>query len=297
VPTDSETAADTIAGTGSPPSPSAATRLFALLGDPVAHSLSPRIHNAALRHFGIDAIYVALRCDGQSVGPLIRALARAGGGGSVTIPHKQDAALCLDRQTAAVTRTGACNAFWGEDEAVCGDNTDVEGFRHAALEFLPALRGARVLVAGAGGAASAVMCVLSDGGAANITLLNRSPDRARRLAERFDPGRRVVHVATSLQDLADLDFDLLVNATSVGLGETSTLPVPLDAPRSVGAVLDLVYTPSGETPFVRAARSGGIPAADGTGMLIAQAAAAFDRWFGIRPPLELLQAALADRGP
>ena len=131
----------------------AATRPFVLLGDPVSHSLSPRIHNAAFRACGVDGVYVAIRCSPADAGALLRAIAHGGGGGNVTLPHKILAAGVLDRQTSAVTRTGACNTFWSEDGLVCGDNTDVEGFRRALDGFVPASAGSRVLLIGAGGAA------------------------------------------------------------------------------------------------------------------------------------------------
>jgi shikimate dehydrogenase len=273
--------------------PTATSRVFALLGDPVAHSLSPTFQNAAMRRFDLDAVYVALRCDAASVGPLVRALCRAGGGGNVTVPHKVAAAFCIENPTAAVRRTGACNTFWAEHDAICGDNTDVAGFRHAAARLLPTLAGARVLVIGAGGAAAAAVCALLDAGAADITLLNRSPDRARRLAERADPEARVVRVVTSVHDLRTDDFDLVTNASTVGLDGDDLLPLPLDAPRRIGAVLDLVYRRSGDTPFVRQARAAGIPAADGAEMLVAQGAAAFARWFAVEPPVDLMRRALA----
>ncbi|CAN5861066.1 shikimate dehydrogenase [soil metagenome] len=275
-----------------PFTPTASTRVFALLGDPVAHSLSPRFQNAALRHFELDAVYIALRCDAASVGPLIRALCRAHGGGNVSVPHKANAALCLDRATDAVRRTGACNTFWGEDGSLCGDNTDVAGFHHAATALVPSLDGARALIIGAGGAAAAAVCALLDDGAAHIALLNRSPDRASTLAARADPGGSVIRAIRSIRDVHGLDFDLVINASSVGLEGDETLPFQLDVLNDVGAVLDLVYRKQGGTPFVRLARAAGIPAADGTGMLIGQGAAAFSRWFAVDPPIDLMQRAL-----
>jgi shikimate dehydrogenase len=106
---------------------SASTRLYALLGRPVGHSLSPAIHNAALRALGLDAAYLALDCAPESVGPLMRAIAETGGGGNVTIPHKAEAARALPAQAA----TGAvCNTFWARDGVLHGTNTDPEGVRH-----------------------------------------------------------------------------------------------------------------------------------------------------------------------
>lgn len=273
--------------------PSATTRLLVLLGDPVAHSLSPAFQNAAIRHAALDAVYAALRCDAHSVAPMIRALCRAGGGGNVTIPHKAIAAQCIEEPTPVVHRTGVCNTFWGHDGAIAGDNTDVDGFRQAALALRGELRGARALIVGAGGAAAAAVCALLDDGAAGVTLLNRSPDRARTLAARFDPAGGTVDVVTTVAALRGTSWDLVVNASAIGLTPADPLPLDLAIPGDVGAALDLVYSHGRSTPWVRHARSLRIPAADGTGMLLAQGAAAFRRWFGVDPDLETMRAALA----
>ena len=193
-------------------------------------------------------------------------------------------------------RTGACNTFWGEDGVVCGDNTDVHGFRHAALTVLPELAGTTALIVGAGGAAAAAACALIDAGAAAITLINRSPDRACVLAARLDPEQRVVKVITSVHDVAGSDFDLVVNASSVGLHDNDPLPFDLTLLAQVRAAVDVVYRPRQATPFVRHARGLGINAADGTEMLLAQGAVAFARWFRTEPPLETMRRALQQGG-
>lgn len=270
----------------------AATRLLVLLGDPVAHSVSPVFQNAAIRARNLDAVYAALGCDRQSVGPLVRALCRAGGGGNVTVPHKAAAAECIERPTEHVRRTGACNTFWGEEGAVCGDNTDVQGFLHAASQLLPDLSGASSLIVGAGGAAAAAACALLDADAGSITLINRSPDRARLLASRLDPDAHVLDVITSVHDVAGERFDLVVNASAAGLRDDDPIPFDLSTLARVRAALDVVYRASGSTPFVRHARSLGIRAADGTEMLLAQGAAAFERWFGGESPLDVMRSAL-----
>ena len=274
--------------------PTAATRLFLLLGDPVEHSLPPVFQNAAIRARGIDAIYAALRCDHQSIGPLVRALCRAGGGGNVTIPHKAAAAECIIRPTEAVRRTGVCNTFWGEDGEVCGDNTDVAGFTHAALRLLPGLSGITALILGAGGAAAAAAWALIDAGAREIVLMNRSPDRALALARRFDGHPTDVRVCMSVRDIAGAKIDLVVNATAAGMRDDDVLPLDLGTLGRVRAALDLVYRRGGATPFVRHARRFGITAADGTEMLIAQGATAFSRWFGGEPPIDIMRTALED---
>lgn len=277
--------------------PTAATRLFALLGDPVSHSLSPKFQNAAIRALGLDAAFVALRCAPDDLPGLLRGIARAGGGGNVTVPHKALAARTVDVPGNAVRRTGACNTFWAEDGAVHGDNTDVAGAREAVRALLgrdPA--GARVLLLGAGGAASAAACALADSGAERIVIANRTPERAEALAERFrGPGVRI-EVAASVEGLAGERFDLVVNSTSLGLKPADPLPLDPDAPGpECGAALDLVYAP-GETRWVHALRARGVPAADGKEMLIQQGAAAFRLWWGMDPPLDVMSAALEGAG-
>jgi len=275
--------------------PAAATRLFALLGDPVSHSLSPRFQNAALRALGLDAVFVALRCGADELPGLLRGIARAGGGGNVTVPHKALAACTVERPGEAVLRTGACNAYWLEDGAIHGDNTDVAGAAAAVGALLgrgPA--GARVLLVGAGGAASAAVCALADAGVERIVVANRTVGRGHALAERFRrPGARI-DVVGSVDGLAGERFDLAVNATSLGLRPGDALPLDPDAAKvTIGAALDLVYAP-GETRWVREMRARGIPAADGKEMLIQQGAAAFRRWWGMDPPLRAMRAALAE---
>ncbi len=272
--------------------PGAGTRLLALLGDPVEHSLSPRFQNAALRAADLDAVYLALRCDAAILPALLRAVALAGGGGNVTLPHKTAAARALDRPTAAVTRTGACNTFWGQDELVHGDNTDVAGFTAACRTLIGSPAGARALVLGAGGAARAVVSGLLDARADAVHVLNRSPERARLVAAALDPrGRRV----TVLEDRARLGregYDLVVNATTLGLAPDDPHPVDLEGPARVGAVMDLVYR-AGGTRWVREARARGIVAADGTEMLLQQGAASFRQWFPRHEPdLDAMRASL-----
>ncbi len=270
----------------------AATRLVALLGDPVDHSLSPRFQNAAFRAAGVDGVYLALRCSARAFPELLGAIARAGGAGNVTLPHKALAARAIESATAAVQRTGACNTFWLEDGRICGDNTDVAGVRAAVQALIGSPADARVLLLGAGGAASAALCALLDDRIAGVTVLNRTVDRARALAEMFGEDPRI-HVAGAVGDLHGERYDLVINATSLGLHSEDPLPLDLEGPVHVGAALDLVYSPS-ETAWVHEARRRGIVAADGREMLVAQGAAAFERWWGRPAPIAAMRQALAD---
>lgn len=275
---------------GSSPEVTAHTRVLCLLGDPVEHSLSPVMQNAGILETGVDGVYVALRCDGDEVPALMKALARAGGGGNVTLPHKERAATVVDVPSDAVRRTGACNTFWGEGGQIHGDNTDVEGFQRALAAFLGERpEGARALVLGAGGAARAILVGLLDDGVEEVVLLNRTVERARAVARRI--GGERVRVVQAPSEIEGEGFDLVVNATRLGLSPDDPLPLDLDAVGEVGAVVDLVYGKEG-TPLVRVAAERGIPATDGAEMLIRQGAVSFERWWGRRAPVEVMRRAL-----
>ena len=267
------------------------TRVLTLLGDPVGHSLSPVIQNAAFREAGVDGVYVALRCEASDLVGFMRGIGRAGGGGNITLPHKAKAASFLDERSEAVRRTGACNTFWGSDGKVCGDNTDVEGFRRALRHFLersPA--GFRVLLLGAGGAARATLVALLDEGVEDVLLLNRSTERARAVAMRI--GGERVRVAEAPRAIEDSIFDLVVNATRLGLAPGDRLPLDLGHLARAGAVMDLVYGPD-TTQFVESAERLGIRAVDGGEMLVQQGAVAFERWWGEPGPVDAMRSALA----
>lgn len=269
----------------------AAAAIFAVLGDPVAHSLSPRIHNAAFRSAGLDARYVARRVSADECGPALRQLALDGGGGNVTVPHKERVLPFLDRRSSAVSATGACNTFWARDGEVWGDNTDVEGFRGTWDSCVAMPRGRpEALVLGAGGAARAVLFALLDSDrACRILLWNRTPDRASALARHFGDDR----VAT-VGECAGLTPDIVVNATSAGLHGRCT-PIDLATLGRVPlCIIDLVYG-CGPTPLCREARGLGVSAVDGREMLVRQAEAAYLRWFGAPPPKGVMARALDSR--
>ena len=268
----------------------ARTRVFTILGNPVEHSLSPVIQNAAFRESGVDGVYVALRCDVDRMVGFMLGISGAGGGGNVTLPHKEKAASILDRPSEAVRRTGACNTFWSEDGALCGDNTDVEGFGRALRHFLGgSAAGYRVLLLGAGGAARAALVSLMGDQAADVLILNRTVERARAVARRI--GGERVRVAQDRSDVDDGVFDLVVNTTRLGLSSEDELPLDLERLSRAGAVMDLVYGP-GATAFVAASKRLGIPAVDGGEMLVHQGAVAFERWWGEAAPIEVMRRAL-----
>lgn len=253
------------------------TRVFAILGDPVAHSLSPLMHNAAFQALGLAAAYVPLRCTEDDVPHLIAALTRAGGGGNVTVPHKAAAAKAVDRCLEQAHLLAACNTFWADGDGSIGENTDVAGIE-TALDELDAPSGPWLLV-GTGGSATAAVGAAKARGTA-VAVLSRSEERRAR----FLDWARGIGVDIVSPD----DCSVAINATPLGMAPGD--PLPLERPpRGVQAALDLVYA-RGETPWVRAMRAAGLSAQDGRTMLVAQGAAAFRCWFpGRTPPVDLMR--------
>lgn len=270
--------------------PTRPTRLV-LLGHPLAHSLSPRLHGAALAAAQIHATYELLDTPPAALARTLDDLRREGAAGNVTIPHKEAVRLACDEVSSTAARAGAVNTFWIDGGRLMGDNTDVAGFESAVLGLLgePPRERCRVALLGAGGAARAVLTAVERWPGATVVLHNRSRARAERLAADFPVVREIVGSAAD----ATADAELVVNASPVGLYDDA-LPVTLDALSPSAALLDLVYRP-GATAWVRAARAGGHRAADGLAMLVEQGALAFERWFGVTPDREAMRAALRER--
>lgn len=259
------------------------SRFFALLGNPVGHSLSPVIQNAAFRVLGLDATYAALRCDDAHVPVAMDLLVQAGGGGNVTVPHKGAAARACARPSTRVTALGACNTFWGQDGVIAGDNTDVRGI----LDALHALAAPATawLVIGTGGSARAVAAAAAESGAA-LAVQSRDPGRAHELE-----GLVTALGGTVAEPGA---CDVVINATPLGLAPADPLPLGTGVHPRLQVALDLVYA-RGETPWVRAMLGAGLRAADGRGVLVGQGAAALERWFpGVRAPVDVMRAAVND---
>jgi shikimate dehydrogenase len=257
------------------------TRVFAILGDPVAHSLSPLMQNAAFRALGLKAVYVPIPCSPEDLGPLIQALTRAGGGGNVTVPHKELAARAVNRCLELAQTVGACNAFWGDDGTSVGDNTDVHGVREALREL--GAPDAPWLIAGTGGGARAAVIAARNAGAA-VAVSSRDPSRQRA----FESWITSQNVSVTTRD----ECGVAINSTPLGLKAGDPLPIPVDAAPRLEVALDMVYA-AGETQWVRTMRPRVRSAADGRTMLVAQGAAAFQCWFPKRhAPVEIMRAAI-----
>lgn len=265
-----------IAGTGG------GTRLCLVIGSPIGHSRSPLIHRLFAEQFGL-----ALRYEKREVAPgtlraaLVDFIAEGILGINVTVPLKEEACALAHVGSERARLAGAANVLsFGADGRVHADNTDGLGLLADLAAHGVTLRGRRVLLLGAGGAARGVVPALLGEGVASLLIANRSPDKAAALATAFAPLGPVRSVAFEA-GFAE-GFDLIVNGTSVGV-TGGALAVSRSALRATTVCYDLVYG-SGETPFLRWAREGGAARCiDGLGMLVEQAAAAFELWHGLRP--------------
>lgn len=256
--------------------------LAGVLGDPIAHSRSPRLHGHWLARHGLAGHYVPLRVRAQDLADSLRLLPRIGFVGvNVTLPHKSAVLELADTTTDLARRIGSANTLTFTAEGIHADNTDAHGFTWNILDHLPDWKPRRAMVLGAGGASRAVIVALQDLGATEIRLSNRSPQTAQALAAEFG----LTPIAWAEGSRALEGCDTLVNATSLGMQGQPALELGLDALPRTALVTDLVYTPL-ETPLLAAARQRGHPVVDGLGMLLHQAVPGFERWFGVRPEVD-----------
>ena len=264
------------------------TRVAGVIGDPVAHSRSPAIMNAAFAAAGLDWVYVAFPARAGRGAEAVAAARDLGLAGlNVTMPFKADAARACDDLTPAAGALGAVNVVTVDPSGrLLGSSTDGPGLVRAVREGGLDPTGRRVLVCGAGGAARAIVLALGDAGAA-VTVGARRQEAA-------DTAAGLVAGATGavFPDLDPGAFDLVVNATPLGMqGEDG--PVPAAALNPSQFVVDTVYHPM-ETPFLAACRARGIPCTNGLGMLVYQAALAFEQWTGVDAPVDAMRAAVTE---
>lgn len=263
---------------------SGGARLAGVMGWPIGHSLSPRIHGYWLETLGIDGAYVPLAVASENLTDALRALPKLGFAGvNITIPHKQAALAALDHVDDLARRIGAVNTVTvGAGGTLAGSNTDAFGFIEHLRAGAPRLEfgGGPVVILGAGGAARGVAVALIDAGAADIRLLNRTRARAEALAGDLGAGIEILdwrERADALDGAA-----LLVNTTSLGMTGAEALDLSLEKLPSSAVVNDIVYAPL-QTPLLAAARARGNDVVDGLGMLLHQARPGFAAWFGAEP--------------
>lgn len=272
------------------------TRLVVLLGDPVAHSRSPVLHNAAFAACGLDYAYLACRVAPADFPDALRGLRALGAAGAnVTIPHKEAVVPLLDGLTGTAHGVGAVNTIYRDAGHLVGDNTDVGGFLDGLAPHADALQGAEMVVWGAGGAARAVVyALLTSLAPRRLTLVARRPEQAAALATQvagLDPGGALAVVPFAEMEPAVRSARLLVNTTPLGMeGFADASPCPPHLLHAGQVVYDLVYQPP-ETPLLRAARLAGATSVNGLAMFHGQAARAFERWTGTAFPAHVFAEA------
>lgn len=295
----------------------ASTRLVALLGHPVGHSLSPLMHNAAFNATGLDLVYLAFDVDPGDLPAALAGLRSLGfRGANVTVPHKETIIPCLDVVDPVAARIGAVNTIVNDDRCLKGYNTDGSGFLRSLKEAGFDPEGKRAVILGAGGAARAVAFALATGGCRRLVLANRTPERARELAAALavsgysgavtftlpgtgrpgpgDPGAAGAgNPATGLQDEVAAAH-LVVNTTSLGMWpRVETIPLAPGWLQAGQWAYDLVYNPL-ETRFLREARRRGCRVVSGLAMLLYQGAEAFTLWTGRQAPIAVMDRVLRE---
>lgn len=265
---------------------SAKARVAGIVGWPVGHSRSPRLHGYWLERYGIDGAYVPMAVPPGRLGEALRALPALGfAGANITIPHKEEALRICDKADSEARRIGAVNTVSvGADGALRGSNTDAYGFVESLRAALPDWRAeGAALVVGAGGAARALIVALLDAGYGEVRLCNRTDARATALAREF--GAPCMAAPWADRAAAVGGAALVANATAGGLAGKPALDLPLDALAEGAVVADIVYTPL-TTPLLAAAARRGARCVDGLGMLLHQARPGFAAWFGVDPRVD-----------
>jgi shikimate dehydrogenase len=261
------------------------TDRYAVFGNPIAHSKSPRIHAQFAAQTGQSLSYEAVLAPLDGFADAVRAFMAAGGrGANVTVPFKEEAFRLATELTPRAQAAGAVNTLSFDSERIRGDNTDGAGLvRDIETNLGIAIAGRRILLLGAGGAARGVILPLQERQPATLFVANRTAEKAERLAAEFGIA------GGSFEALAGHTFDLVINATSAGLSD-AVLPLPTSAFAPGSLAYEMLY--GRETPFMAQARKAGAHIADGLGMLVEQAAEAFFIWRGVRPDTHPVLAAL-----
>ena len=274
------------------------TRLLAVIGAPIGHSLSPIIQNAALHAAGLDYVYAALPVRADALASAVRGLYDAGiAGFNVTIPFKTAIIPLMDALSEDARRIQAVNTVVIEDGRMVGHNTDVVGFLAGFAERGIALTGKKAVLIGAGGAARAALWGLLRSGISSVVVGVRNAPKGAALAADFaaDGDVRALSFDDAAWIAACSDADLVVQTTPLGMTPHTEEMPPVDAavinPSAV--VYDLIYTPA-ETRFLREARAWGCETINGETMLVAQGAEAFSLWTGVRPDMELMKRTLRE---
>ncbi|MGE6412794.1 shikimate dehydrogenase [Planococcus kocurii] len=254
---------------------------YAVIGDPIAHSLSPFMHESWFDEHGIEAAYLPIHVEPSQLKKSLEAMKTLGiSGFNITLPHKQSIVPLLGKLEDSASQMNAVNTVNFDGTHYVGSNTDGDGFVRSL--FVHAIdKTSKVLLIGAGGAARGIAFALKRAGFTNVTITNRTYRRAEELAA--ETNASAMTLIESEQQLAE--FAIVIQTTSVGLATGEALPISLDRVKSGTLVADIIYNPL-ETPFLKKAREKNCIISNGVGMFVYQGAIAFEKWTGIQPNTE-----------
>ena len=263
---------------------------YAVIGDPIAHSLSPFMHDIWLEEHGIDASYIPIHVGPPHLEKSFNALKTLGVGGfNITLPHKQEIVPFLEELDETAVIMNAVNTVTFDGEKYKGWNTDGEGFVRS-LASQPITLNEKVLVIGAGGAARGIAFALKRAKFSDVTITNRTYLRAEELAQAT--GSSSITLKDAEKALGD--FSIIIQTTSVGLAEDEALPLSLENIQTGTLAADIIYTPL-ETPFLKAAKEKKCVVLNGVGMFVYQGAIAFEKWTGIEPDTEKMVKIITEK--
>ncbi len=269
------------------------TRICGIIGDPIEHTMSPVMHNAAFKNKGVDYVYLAFRVKKEELGKAIEGMRALNISGlNITIPHKVAVMPFLDELDHLADKIGAINTVVNDNGVLKGYNTDATGFLQALRERGIEPKGKSVVILGASGASRAISFILAERGS-SLVILNRTWDKAKVCADRISETfqREVTALKLDRENLAAAlnKADILVNATSVGMSPNiDETPVTSDLLKPSLVVFDIVYNPI-KTRLQREAETVGATIISGLDMLVWQGALAFEKWTGLKAPVELMR--------
>jgi len=274
------------------------TRICGIIGDPIEHSMSPVMHNAAFKNEGVDYVYLPFRVKKEELGKAIEGMRALNIRGlNITIPHKVAVIQFLDELDPLADKIGAVNTIVNDDGVLTGYNTDATGFLQALLERGIEPKGKSVVILGAGGASRAISFILAERGS-SLVILNRTWDKAKicadRISEIFQGEATALKLNRENLAAALSQADILINATSVGMSPNiNETPVTSNLLKPSLVVFDIVYNPI-KTRLQREAEAAGATVISGLDMLVWQGALAFEKWTGLKAPVGVMREKVID---
>tara|TARA_B100002052_G_C15746949_1_gene535946 strand:- start:170 stop:967 length:798 start_codon:yes stop_codon:yes gene_type:complete len=260
---------------------------FLVIGNPIKHSLSPKLHNYWIKQNNINAFYDKKQLSENDIKDIIKEVVDEKVSGiNVTVPFKKSVIPFLDKLTSVAKETQSVNTIYKRDDKIIGDNTDVGGFEHALQHINYNVRNKKVLILGAGGVVSSIILALKNMGASEITLSNRTKEKAENLKKTYS-GLNVINWG----DIPN--FDMIINATSLGLKEDDEIKINYSKIGPNKLFYDIIYNPK-KTKFLSSAKQFSNKVENGKGMFVYQAQLAFEIWHKIKPKIDTTVLKLLD---